>query len=49
MNKVILIGRLTKTPELRMTQSGIASANFSLAVEKQILLTVLYGENKLKI
>ncbi len=34
MNKVILIGRLTKTPELRMTQSGIASANFSLAVQR---------------
>ncbi len=34
MNKVILIGRLTKTPELRMTQSGIASANFTVAVQR---------------
>lgn len=34
MNKVILIGRLTRDPELRMTQSGIASCNFSLAVQR---------------
>ena len=34
MNKVVLIGRLTRDPELRMTQSGIASCNFSLAVQR---------------
>ncbi len=34
MNKVILIGRLTRDPELRMTQSGVASTNFSLAVQR---------------
>ena len=34
MNKVILIGRLTRDPELRMTQSGIASCNFSIAVQR---------------
>ncbi len=34
MNKVILIGRLTRDPELRMTQSGIASTNFSIAVQR---------------
>lgn len=35
MNKVILIGRLTKDPELRHTQSGKAVANFTLAVDRQ--------------
>lgn len=35
MNKVLLIGRLTKDPELRYTQSGTAIANFTLAVNRQ--------------
>jgi single-strand DNA-binding protein len=55
MNKVILIGRLTKDPELKTTASGIASTNFSVAVqrirtekEKLTLLIVLLGENKQK-
>lgn len=34
MNKVILIGRLTADPELRHTQSGLAVANFTLAVDR---------------
>lgn len=34
LNKVILIGRLTKDPELRATQSNISVASFSLAVER---------------
>ena len=34
MNKVILIGRLTKDPEMRTTQSGIANTTFSLAVNR---------------
>lgn len=35
MNKVFLIGRLTKDPELRFTQgTGNAVAGFSLAVER---------------
>ena len=34
MNKVILIGRLTRDPELRYTQSNIATATFSLAVDR---------------
>ena len=34
MNKVILIGRLARDPELRTTSSGIASLNFSLAVTR---------------
>ncbi len=34
LNKVILIGRLTRDPELRYTGSGIPMANFSLAVDR---------------
>ena len=32
MNKVQLIGRLTKDPELRFTKSNVAVANYSIAV-----------------
>ncbi len=35
MNKVILIGRLTSDPELRQTQSGIASCRFTVAVDRR--------------
>lgn len=34
LNKVILMGRLTKEPELRTTQSGVAVASFTLAVDR---------------
>ena len=34
LNRVILIGRLTRDPELRYTQSGIAVATFTLAVDR---------------
>ena len=34
LNNVSLMGRLTRDPELRQTQSGIAVASFSLAVER---------------
>ena len=34
MNKVILIGRLTRDPELRFTPSGKAVATFSIAVNR---------------
>lgn len=40
MNKVSLIGRLTKDVDLRFTQSGKAVATFSLAIDDG------YGENK---
>lgn len=33
-NKVVLIGRLTRDPELRFTQNGKAVASFSLAVDR---------------
>lgn len=34
MNKVLLVGRITKDVELKKTQSGINYANFSLAVQR---------------
>lgn len=34
INNVVLTGRLTKEPELRYTQSGVAVANFTLAVNR---------------
>ncbi|WP_105101338.1 single-stranded DNA-binding protein [Microbulbifer pacificus] len=34
MNRTILVGRLTKDPELRYTQQGTAVANFNLAVDR---------------
>lgn len=36
MNKVILCGRLTADPELKQTQSGIASCRFTVAVDRKI-------------
>ena len=40
MNKVILVGRLTRDPEVRYTQTGKAVANFSIAVNTG------FGDNK---
>lgn len=34
MNSVIIIGRLTKDPEGRTTQSGISAATFTVAVDR---------------
>ena len=34
MNKVILVGRLARDPEVRYTQSGKATASFALAVNR---------------
>ncbi len=34
LNKIILMGRLTRDPELRRTQTGTAVASFSLAVDR---------------
>lgn len=34
INRVILVGRLTRDPELRYTPNGVAVANFSLAVNR---------------
>ena len=35
INKVILMGRLTADPELRQTQSGIASCRFTVAIDRR--------------
>ena len=34
LNRIICIGRLTKDPELRHTQSGTAVASFTIAVDR---------------
>ena len=36
MNKVYLIGNLTRDPEMRATQSGISVCNFSIAVNRRV-------------
>ena len=36
LNKVVLMGRLTRDPEVRTTPSGVMLARFSLAVESDI-------------
>jgi single-strand DNA-binding protein len=35
LNKVILVGRLTRDPEMRYTTSGLAVTTFSLAVDRR--------------
>ena len=35
MNKVILLGRLTRDPELRTTPSGVSVTSFSIAVGRR--------------
>lgn len=37
LNRVILIGRLTRDPELRYTPSGVAVTQFTLAVDRPFL------------
>ena len=34
LNHIVLMGRLTRDPELRQTQSGVSVASFSLAVDR---------------
>lgn len=34
LNQVVLMGRLTRDPELRRTQSGLSVTSFSLAVDR---------------
>lgn len=34
MNRVVLVGRLTKDPELRYTPNGVPAASFTLAVNR---------------
>ena len=35
LNRVVLIGRLTKDPELRYSPSGVAVTNFTLAIDRK--------------
>ena len=35
MNKVIMMGRLTRDPDIRYSQEGTAIARFSLAVDRK--------------
>src|SRR5690625_3704511 len=35
MNRVVLVGRLTRDPDLRYTPNGVAVANFTIAVNRQ--------------
>lgn len=34
LNQIVLMGRLTRDPELRHTQSGVAVASFTIAVDR---------------
>ncbi|MEW9675378.1 single-stranded DNA-binding protein [Lentibacillus sp. L22] len=34
LNRVVLVGRLTKDPDLRYTATGVAVANFTIAVNR---------------
>ena len=43
MNKVVLVGRLTKDPELRTTQSGTAVCSFTVACDRRF---VKQGEDR---
>ena len=43
INNVVLVGRLTKDPELKYTQGGIASCRFTLAVNRPFKTN---GENE---
>ena len=35
INNVVLVGRLTRDPELRYTPSNVASVSFTIAVDRQ--------------
>ena len=37
LNHIVLMGRLTRDPELRQTQSGVSVVSFSLAVDRDSL------------
>ena len=53
MNIAILIGRMTRDPELKYTSGGKAYTNFTLAVQKTKdelnLLIVWLGKRRLRI
>ena len=45
LNRIILMGRLTRDPELRHTQTGTPVASFSLAVDRDFKDKQTGGEN----
>ena len=55
INRVVMVGRMTRDPELRRTGNGAAVTSFTLAVtitlqmgNKLIIFHVLYGIKSLK-
>ena len=46
LNHIVLMGRLTRDPELRRTGSGIAVASFSLAVDRDFGSSANNGEKE---
>ena len=46
LNQIIIMGRLTRDPELRRTGSGIAVASFSLAVDRDFGSSANNGEKE---
>ena len=40
LNHIVIMGRLTRDPELRRTNSGLAVASFSVAVDRD------FGKNE---
>lgn len=59
LNHIVVMGRLTRDPELRKTAAGVSVTSFSVAVDrdfsqqdgrrKQISLTSLHGETRLSL
>ena len=37
LNKAIIMGRLTRDPEIKKTQSGLSVCSFSVAVDRDIV------------
>ena len=46
LNKVVLAGRLTSTPELKSTATGVSVLSFTLAVNRRYASKNEQGENQ---
>ena len=42
LNKVLIIGNLTKDPESRYTQSGVPVANFKILSKRNFVLLIFF-------